>query len=297
MSLEEFIYRYNLATTETIKSNDKLYSQDTNIPIDYSQSISLFDLISLFNNTYLNFLKEYNEILPLDILGKEAYYTHCYAENDACIIDFIVKEPSNEVFHKVNGYVTKLDAKGNAIVIPQTKSYEDNKKWCNVEIIQYTNKEVSCFTDNGLIKKGEKREIYISDEITTAHINLVKKYKDFLYSFFELENKFIFGNGTTVMFSKITGTLPNNLNSFKITFGNAFFNCADEIEITVILKEKLEIDYSQSTIVLDTVSSEYLTDKKEIINTLLKKIYISTNRLPNFFSQEKNLYRIRKKVD
>ena len=90
------------------------------------------------------------------------------------------------------------------------------------------------------------------------------------YNYFK--NKQIFGNGTSMIFTKINGDLLNGIDTFEISFGNVYFNYEDYVNVVFRLGDKLEIDYDRSVLKLGNVSYE---DKSMVIDEFVKNIYVN----------------------
>jgi len=262
MNLNDFIYNFNLVTTKTITDIKELCTvQKVNKQIDYSESISLIDMLNLFNQAYLKFLSDFKEVATLEFLGKKISFENFYFNSNTSVLYLSTAKPNLK-------YISE--------------------NWYCIYIINYDDNNIDFIATNGLDGlKRKSKKLDIPNDIKNAYLSLMRKHKLFLDSYFRLKENFIFGNGTTVLFSKIYGDILTKLNSFELAFGNLYFNCEDIIKIRIDLGEKLKIN---------SIDKKGLADKIQVINELLNKLYISTTNLPSLFKEvkEQNLTKTRK---
>ena len=84
-----------------------------------------------------------------------------------------------------------------------------------------------------------------------------------------------------LLFSNIDGELLNGLKTFTLTFGNAYMNASEFIEVTLKLDEKIEI--VKSKLKLETFNENYQDSEQEIINYLLNNVYINNTKLSELY--------------
>lgn len=260
MNLERFMYEFNLISTLTITDTiEWAYVLNHNIDkcVDYSNSICFYDLVKYFNDGYLLFSKDY-EKLPKLILGSDIEIWDYCNSND---------EKNQEM-----------------MLISIGKPIEDiNNDYGVVLYLYIDNEKKHCYVTNGLNFFHDdyfKKDVILEDKIIKEYLNFGKKYKSLIDSYFFLQNKFILGNGCTALFSKIKGILFTNLETFEISFGNAYFNSEDYINIVFNLGENLSIDYDKSKVIFGL---EEKNNKKEIIDLLIYKLFINIDKLTDMY--------------
>ena len=272
MDLTTFIYDFNLATTGTAKDvyeRCQIINSGRKKEIDYRTSVSLYDVVDRFNTAYLAYTLESDEFKNiLKSLGKEVIYGyHSISEGFALLI---------------------LD-----VFDPSFEAFEDRQAIVN--FINRNNDEYFVNAENGERRFSEKfrsKGVDIAEEKIKVCLDIVREHDLFLESFRELKNKFVYGNGTTVVFSKIDGDVMNELSTFTLTFGNAYMNSSDFIEVKFRLGEKLRILYGSSKVTLDDEEIKEKSKKKQIIDELLSGIYVNSDKLCDLYkvnSQEKVL--------
>lgn len=126
-------------------------------------------------------------------------------------------------------------------------------------------------------------------------LDFVKKHNLFLEGLRDLEEKFVFGNGTSVLFTKIDGDMFDKLSTFTLTFGNSYMNSTDYIEVKFRLGESLEIIYDESKVTMDDEEILDSEIKKKIINELISEIYINCDKLNGLYKQDNQEHILRKK--
>lgn len=263
MDLTNFIYDFNLATTCTVRDAYELcqiINEGREKEIDYKTSVSLYDIVERFNTAYLAYSLESDEFKNiLSSLGKDVIYGyHSISEGFAWLI-LDVFNPSFDAFDRRQAIVNFINR--------------------NVD-------EYFVNVDNGerrFSKDFRSKGVDIEEEKIKICLDIVRRHDLFLESFRELRNKFVFGNGTTVVFSKIDGDVLGNLSTFTLTFGNSYMNSSDFIEVKFRLGEKLKILYRSSKVTLDDEEIKEKADKKRIIDELLSGIYVNSEKLCSLY--------------
>ena len=123
-------------------------------------------------------------------------------------------------------------------------------------------------------------------------MDFVQKYNLFLESYYDLKNKFIYGDGTTVLFSRINGEIFDELKTFELSFGNVYFNSKDNINVIFNLGKNFSIDYDVSKVVLE--QEEVKEDKKESIDKLVNNLFVDSMRLTPMYEKGKQLIKEKK---
>lgn len=158
-------------------------------------------------------------------------------------------------------------------------NYND-KKFINGEGILYLCQDhgiYKCYLTNGLLTYDEglcKKFLSLSDEDIKKYLEFGSKYDILIDGYNYFKNRQIFGNETSMIFTKIKGNLFNECYTFEISLGNASMNCEDYINIIFKLGDKLEIDFDNSIVKL---SGEIIRDKSMIIDQFVKNIYVNKN--------------------
>lgn len=266
MDLTDFIYDFNLSTTGTVKDIYEwcqIVNSGRKGEIDYKNSVSLYDIVDYFNTAYLAYRLEKDELKKvLSSLGEKIKYGYHSVSEDFSVL----------VLDVVHPYVRVLDAKR--------------------AIISFVSKDDELYVraDNGrnwYDKKYKSKHVDIDQSSVRNCLNIVSRHDLFLESYAELKDKFVFGNGTTVMFSKIDGDIIDELSTFTISFGNSYMNTHDFIEIKIKLGDEVVILYDESKVEISSKEIKEDDEKKRIIDELLRSIYINSDNLSN-------LYRLRK---
>lgn len=264
MELERFIYSFNLATTLTVNETQewvRILNNGIDKELDYPNSINLYNLVELFNKYYLLFKKDYDKLTKLD-LGEYVEIIQYYADSN------------DESYKQLMLYV-----------------YNPDKDICNHhEAMLYLYEddgEIHSYIDNCLNFWDEnyyRKDLDLDPELVKSYLEFGSKYGLLIDSYHFLRNKFIFGNGCTVLFSKINEELFKELKSFEITFGNYYFNSQDYVNVIFKLGENLSIDYDASKVVFKNIE---WNDKKAIIDGLIHKLYVNKSKLSDMYSSEK----------
>jgi len=265
--MQQFLYHFNLATTLT-KTEEEIMIED-NREIDYSNSISLYHLVESFNKMYLLFKKDYEKLDKLDLGEKVEFLDFYKSENSdyQCLMMYIYN-PNKEICDNDIDTILYI--------------YKDND-----EIYSTVTNNINPYDD-----EFYNNEINLDKEKVKAYLDFAEKYKLFFKCYRELKDKFIFGNGTTVLFSKINGDLLQNISSFELSFGNVFFNTSDNIEVIFKIGENLDYLYDQCKLEYDF---EEHIPTKEKLDTLVNGIYINRTKLPEFYQKEKTKHLIKEK--
>ncbi len=255
MDLTNFIYDFNLVTTLTVKDPYEVCNVINNgrkRDINYDNSVSLYDIVNKFNTAYLAYdLKREHLSDILKTLGRGTLYGYHSVSDDFALLILEVLDPSFEAFKDGNNIVNFIRRNGNDYFA----NVDNGKKRFSRE-----------FKSKGMDIEREKIK---------ECLDIVRNHDLFLESFRELRNKFIFGNGTTVLFSKIDGEVLDKLPTFTLSFGNGYLNSSDFIEVKFKLGEKLIILYGSSKVTLDDEEIKDKEEKKRIIDELLDGLYIN----------------------
>lgn len=263
MDLTNFIYDFNLATTMTAKD---VYEVCTIInagrkkDIEYQDSLSLYEIVERFNQVYQDYLLDIDTLKEVfNPLGKNVLYGyHSLSEGFAWLVLDVV-EPAKEVFDAQHAVVNFINR-------------NDDEYFVNAD-----NGERRFSKD--FISKG----VDIDKENIKKCLDIIRNHDLLLDSFRELRNKFVFGNGTTVVFSKIDGDVFDRLTTFTLSFGNSYMNSSDFLEVKFRLGKKLKILYGSSKVAIEDEEIKDKDEKKIIIDELLQGVLINSDKLSNLY--------------
>lgn len=262
MDLSNFIYDFNLFSTETVNDIQQgclIINNGRRREIDYWNSVSLYELVEKFNKSYLDYLKDGFKLKNvIEPLGEDVSYISHIASEDFTSLCLDVSNPHSTVFDERNVLVYLVNNSG----------------------------DYYAFADNGRRRSDEK---YKSDRVLLDYgsivtgLDIVKRNCLFLDAYKDLKNKFIFGNGTTVIFSKIEQELFDELSTFTLTFGNSYMNREDFIEVKFRLGDNLEILYDESKVIIYDEEITDIEKKKQVIKELLSSLYVNRDRLNGLY--------------
>ena len=255
--LNQFIYDYNLVTTNLIYDKRNIYKNNVEIKPDYTNSTKLIDIVTKFNEQYQNFKKDFEKLPKLN-LAKKIKYREFSNDNDNKLLILDLYNTNDGLYNENEWIALQL-------------FFLNNELFANLFNEQYH--------DNAY-----QERININPKIIKNYVEMFDKHEEFLNTYEKLCNAFLFGNGTTLLFSNIDGELLNGLKNFTFSFGNAYMNGSEYIKVTFKLGEKLEIiNYELK---FDTFNENYKEHEQEIINYLLNNIYINNNKLPKLETKE-----------
>lgn len=276
MNIDRFIYDINLVFTLTAKDiyeSCSVINNGRKRKIDYKNCITLYDLVNTFNQVYIKYLEDQDRIMEcIRVYGKEVYYAyHSIDEKeDFCLLSLDAVEPYSNILEGDMAYIYLIKDNGEYRVSANNGLNRFNKDY-------------------------KSNEIEIDIEEIKRLLDLIIKHDLFLESYRDLRSKFVFGNGTSVLFTDINGDINDRLNIMKLTFGNAYFNSTDYVEVIFRLGEELEISYEESKVTIDDEEVIDINRKIEIINRLISEIYINCDKLNNLYLNRDNEYTLRKK--
>lgn len=269
MDLNKFIYDFNLSTTLSIKDvYEKCFviNNGRSKDINYTDCISLYDLVSIFNKNFLDYLKDMDNFKKIvGSLGEEVNY----------------------IFHKVSQDYSFL-------WLEVFKPFHIDGDYAFAYFINDNGRErVSINNGKRLFSKSYMSKVLELDSSSEC-LDIVSRNNLFLEGFKDLENKFIFGDGTTVLFSKIDGSLLDGFDTFTLTFGNSYLNSYDFIEVKFRLGEDFRVLYDDSKVVLHDEEITNIDKKKSIIDELLSGIYVHSDKLNGLYKESSKGFVYRK---
>lgn len=269
MDLKEFIYVFNLMTTLTVTDRKELcylYNEKINKEIDYSNSINFYELVKLFNKCYLLFKNDYEKLEKIDFGEYIQFFNFNKTENNR-YLGIYIYGPNSDICDKGDTTLYLIEE--------------------NNTIHSYITNDINPFS-----KDYYWEEIQFDNNILKKYLDFVEKYDLFLSGYYNLKNQFIYGDGTTVLFSKINGDIFNKLENFEFHFGNLYFNTEDFVDVFFKLGEEFAIDYDSSKIILH--DKEILDSKKENIDKLINGLYVNRSKLSPMYEKGKTLIKERK---
>lgn len=262
MGLSRFIYDFNLFSTLTVADiyeGCSIINNGRVKEIDYGNCVSLYDVVERFNKSYLDFLKgscQFREIISS--LGEDVSYASHSVSDDFISLCLDVSKPCSDIFDEAYAEVYLVNNCGNCYAFANNgrRRFDEGYK-CN--------------------------SVNVDSDSIGICLDIVKNNNLFLGAYRDLKNKFVFGNGTTVIFSKIEGELLDGLTTFTLTFGNSYMNSTDFIEVKFRLGENLEILYDESKVELGDEEITDMDKKREVIKELLSGIYVNSDKLNGLY--------------
>ena len=260
--LEEYIKRWNLVFTKTCDRLDFcIIGFDVNKQeVNYENSISLYELITTFNNLYVEFEREFSE-LKKHPLGKKMEY-----------IDFSKFKNSEDLLR-----VLILYLEGNTLT--------NHKK--TILYLREVNGLMRPFVTNNvslLDSNYYNEEVYIDEDIAKQYLDLFEKYKPLFDMYYNLKNNFIYGDGTYTLISAIDNTSSNILEGLKeisLYMGANYFESENYIKIYLNLGTEFGINYDKCEVKLDD-------EEKVLPATLIDKSFKEIHINQDFTRKRKN---------
>lgn len=263
IDIERFIHEFNLVSTDTVKDRYEwinIVNNNIDMKVNYKDCISLYHLVDSFNKLYLRFKKNGIEYPNINIKGDKRIGWYDGDKNSKYERFTMFINNSNILyFERVNDI------------------YRCYYTCCNVSL------EDNC----------EEFKLSLSDEDIKKYLEFGSKYDILIDGYNYFKDRQIFGNGTSLIFTRINGDLFNGCDSFEVSFGNVSMNCEDYVNIIFKLGDKLEIDYDNSIVIL---GGEIIRDKSMIIDQFVKMIYINKGKICSSRQFDDNKINVLKKV-
>lgn len=246
MDIKRFIYEFNLVSTDTVKDRyewSNIINNNIDVNINYKNCISLYYLVDSFNKLYLKFKRD-GVVYPNIGIDSDIKFGWYDGDNNSKYERFTMFINNSDIlyFERVNDIYRCYCAYGDV-------SLEDDRN---------------------------EFKLSLCDEDIKKYLEFGSKYDVLIDGYNYFKDRQIFGNGTSMIFTKIDGNLFNCCDNFGISFGNVSMNSEDYINIIFKLGDKLEIDYDNSIVKL---SGDLIEDKNMIIDDFVKKIYINKDRI------------------
>lgn len=253
----EFTYNYDLKlineTHIEIKNNKEI--------IDYSNKISLIELITKFNKLYLMFKKKYKKIKKINLSQRVELVD--FKEKGAIkslVLNLYGINPG--IFNK--DYATLYIHKSNSII----DSYITN--------------------DNPLF--NNRKNIKLDCDVINGYFNLLDEYKILIDMYEEIKEKFIFENNKGTLIGNLNGNILDELSTFDFVF----------ITYGVIDMNIIELSYKLGSLLFLLGSSakidgEMIGKKDElnkISNHILENLYIDKFKVINDYREKEKTLKI-----
>lgn len=250
-NINEYIRELNLVYTDSATYRDFLaIDKDmSEVEINYKNSISLGNYISMFNDLYKSFREEYDSLKSLN-LGKEVVYINFSkwtAEADYRCLSLYVREPNMIKKKGTNLYLREIDGK----IMPFA-------------------------TNNGnpIDKNYYRVDVNLDEDLCKQYLDLFEKYKLLLDLYAYARNGQLFGDGVRYIYTKVNDTnidFLDGLNKFELIFGVDYFSNDLYADIVFNLGDDLSINYEDSKLIVNNAD---MTLDKKLIDRLLNEIYL-----------------------
>ena len=251
--LDRYIKECNLVFTDTVNRMDfcRVDFDIDKTKVICDDSVSLLHLVSSFNELYLLFKKDYEELEKLE-LGK---YIEVQSFNK---FSFDKDNYRNLILYIDKPTITK---RGNTILY-----------------LREINSEIKPFVTNDINpcdKSYYREDIELNNEIVKKYLDLFEKYSLVLNTYNYLKNNQIFGDGTNYIFTFMDNCRSNlleGLSKFKIYFGSDYFNTEYFVDLAINLGSDFGIDYDNCRLILD--GENILVDMNDY-NKIMSDIYVN----------------------
>ena len=257
MTIREFKEKFNLSATCTAEEMyDWRYRMNTNDrKVDYFSSISLYEVVRLFNEIYLSFKVAYNKAIKTKFSEKIKFLNY-------------------------NG--SKIYNMDKCLVL---SLYSPNKDICHLnEIMMFIvekDTEISCFVTDYYDVKKYYKELNIDKDILKGYLNFMDENFLFLNSYKKMKNDFLFSSGDLSLFSVINGKIcEEGLSTFEFKINLSSVGSNDYAEVVFNLGDNIDILYDKCKLVLD---SKKINASKEVFDDLVNNCYINRDNLPNMY--------------
>lgn len=254
--IKNFKEKFNLAATCTIY--DWYYKMNNgDKEIDYSGSISLYEVVKLFNENYLSFRLAYPDV---------------------------VKTKFSDKIKLCNYNASKIYNMDKCLVL---SLYNPDKDICPLdEIMMFIferNNEVSSFvTDSYYVNKYYK-ELNIDKSILKDYLNFMDDNFLFLDSYNKMEKGVLFYNGVSSLWSVVNGNMcEDGLTTLELNFNLSGVSEKNYAKVVFNLGDNIDILYDKCKLVLD---SKKINASKEVFDDLVNSCYINRDNLPNMYKE------------
>ena len=238
MTKEEYIKKYNLIATKTIKEVSSLYDYNFNIDnynINYDKSLNIYNLLNEFNKLYYNIKYNYCLLDKFNIAKDMDVFSY-KNENGIELMQFLLRYPNFNIYNKST--IAYLNLYGtNDTYYAQITSDIDSDDYVDVDLNPYLIKEY----------------LYLGKTYT----KLISSYREFKRYF----GKSYF-EGEINLGLMLNGDLLSKINYYKLSFGFA------EIDYDIVFDDLLCVKGIKK-------HNDKLTFTDNEIIDIAKSIYIS----------------------
>lgn len=246
----DFVNTSNLIFTDTITREDLCrvdFDIKKQVP-NLENSISVYDFMKSFNDEYMRFKKDYEELGKIK-LGKY----------NSIILDY---KNSDSTLKNVEIYVEK------PIMTDHNFTY--------FNILEKDGKIETFVTSGGLPYNNEnfyRDEVKVDGFPAKDYLDLFMEYQEFVEKYKYLKNVQLFGDGTFCIFSSIdniNANLLNNLKEWKFSLGGSYFDGEDYLEFNSLFKNNFKLNEDKCRFIYDC-NDELNTNYEE----MAKKLYLN----------------------
>ena len=246
MTKEEYIKKYNLIATKTIKNVSTLYDYNFNIDnydINYDKSLNVFNLLDEFNILHYCIQSDYDSFEKINIAKDMDIYSY-KCEDNVEIMQFLLRYPNFDIYNK--GTIAYLNLYGtNDTYYANITSESNSNDYVDVDINPY---------------------------IIMYYLYLGRTYTKLISSYRELKRYFgkSYFEGEINFGLMLNGDLLSKINYYKLSFGltKVDFDIVfdDHLSIKDIKKYNDKLDFKDNDII-EIARSIYMSKKiiKDII--------------------------------
>lgn len=258
MKIMDFKYNYNLMTTLSAVERDLCLVdfRKENFPINFSNSINLHDLVSQFNDQYMAFQEEYGQLQDLQI--GPISYINISNNNGNRILSLGIVIPS---YANCEIFLIIVDDNGKFRHLIPKRTYGICRELTDMVKLDYA--------------------------VVKEYMDVFEKYRLFLDAYQKLQRGFVFGNGTTTLFTYVEGKVLDKLTKFNVAGGIDYFMSPEKF-FTVdfqLGKDLLVIPSHNKTFL--TLNNDRIEDS-ETLEKLTYELYINRSKLPKMYALEDN---------
>lgn len=251
--LDKCIKSFNIPLTNTLEREDFFridYNQDR-ISINYSECISLYDLIVSFNKLYLLFKNDYKKLEKLDFGKKINVLNYTNIKDELRVLELLVYKPSVVNDNYTHLYLREI----NGVSMP------------------YISNDIGSIHCDDYYKKNVK----IPAKVVKSYLDLFDKYELLFKICKRLKNNLVFNDEIILLHTRIESNEANFLDEMESFIVSLHSNSdGNHIDIAVNLGNELNINIDNSLIYID---GEDIKLSNELCIEVLKKIFIYSNYL------------------
>lgn len=251
--LDKYIKECNLVFTDTIDIQDfcRVDFNMNETEVNYQDSISLFHLVTSFNNLYQSFKKEFDKMEKLN-LGQTVE-----------VLNFGKFEDNGNCYRNLILYIDN----------PTMTNHKETYLY-----LREINGEIKPFITNSVnpfVKDEYRENIKLNDEVSKKYLDLFEKYELLLKIYNHLKNSQLFGDGTNSIYTVIdnyNSNLLEGLKTFKISFCSTYFNTEYYAEFLINLGDNFGLDYDNCKLIIDC---ENIKADEKIYKKVLNDVYVN----------------------